>query len=247
MSRAPVLLVGGLDSSGGAGLLRDVTTAVSMGATCRIAVTAVTAQSDSQVAAVLPMPPEMLTAQVALAVDKGVAAAKTGMLVNRATIELLAARLPPILLVVDPVFRSTSGQGLLTDCGVTALLTHLLPRTTLLTPNLPELSVLAARLGLTNATEPLVASALLDHGCGAVLVKGGHAAGSGPAEDRLYRPGQPVLSFRGPRYRATLRGTGCQLASGIVAGLAAELPLDLAIAAAKIQVAARFESAGGQT
>lgn len=239
---APVLCIGGMDSSGGAGLLRDAATAAELGAPCRVAVTAVTAQSDSRVAAVLPMPAGMLATQIALAVETGIAAAKTGMLVSRDLVETVANAVPQVPLVVDPVLRATSGRTLLDRPGVLALLALLLPRATVLTPNLPELAELAAHVGLASAPEPQVVEALLDRGCAAVLVKGGHGNGT-VSEDRLYRPGQAIRRFRAPRLHATLRGTGCRLASAITVGLAAGLSLETAIAAAKTLLTRQFEEA----
>lgn len=247
---APVLFIGGMDSSGGAGLLRDAATATALGAAYRVAVTAVTAQSDRQVAATLPMPPDMVAAQIALTAKAGIAATKIGMLANRDVVVAVAANLPRAPLVLDPVLQSTSGHELLDAPGIAAFMTLLLPHTAVLTPNLPELAALAAYLGLAYSkhnpiTEAQVANALLARGCAAVLVKGGHSEDSAFCEDRLYRNGQSVLPFRAPRLAASLRGTGCQLASALAIGLCAKMPLETAIATAKAMVTRRFQA--GQT
>jgi hydroxymethylpyrimidine/phosphomethylpyrimidine kinase len=243
---APVLFVGGMDSSGGAGLLRDAATALSLDASHRVAVTAVTAQSDDRVSAVLPMPPDMVAAQIALAGEGGISAAKLGMLANAAVVRAVAATLPQgVPLVLDPVLQATSGRPLLDEDGCLALLELLLPRTTVLTPNLPELGVLSRYLGLAAASEAEVAAALLARGVGAVLVKGGHDSAPDFCEDRLYRSGQAMAAFRSRRWPATLRGTGCQLASAIAVGLAAGLGLADAVAGGKLQIERRFLEEGG--
>jgi hydroxymethylpyrimidine/phosphomethylpyrimidine kinase len=242
---APVLFIGGMDSSGGAGLVRDAATAQALGSRCRVAVTAVTAQSDGRVAAVLPMPPELVAAQIGLAAEGGISAAKLGMLANGAVVRAVASTLPlGVLLVLDPVLQASSGGPLLDEAGCLAMLGLLLPRTSVLTPNLPELGILACRLGLAAAPEAEVATALLARGVGAVLVKGGHDSAADFCEDRLYRPGQAVARFRSRRWPGTLRGTGCQLASAIAVGLSAGLGLAEAVAGGKSQIEKRFQEDG---
>lgn len=242
----PVLFIGGMDSSGGAGLLRDAATAQRLDAPHRVAVTAVSAQSDRRVAAVLPMPPAVLEAQMALALAEGIAAAKTGMLATAELVGTVARLLPSgVPLVVDPVLRSSSGRALLTDDGLAAMLAELVPRATVLTPNLPELDALSAGLGCPGADEQTAVGALLACGCAAVLVKGGHRDDPAQSDDRLYRAGRPAVRFRAPRLSGDLRGTGCQLASGIAIALARGSPLDAAIRSAKRQVRRRFLAAAG--
>ena len=240
---APVLFIGGMDSSGGAGILRDAATAVALNVPYRVAVTAVTAQNDQRLSAVLSMPPGMVAEQIALAAEAGLATAKTGMLANRAVVEAVAAHLPPLPLVVDPVLRSSSGHTLLAPDGIDALLALILPRTSLLTPNLPELALLAAHLGLAGAVEARIAAALLARGCSAVLVKGGHGDDPVLCADRLYRHDQPMISFQAPRIAASLRGTGCQLASAIATALAAGMALEPSITKTKAMLTERFAKA----
>lgn len=242
---APVLFIGGMDSSGGAGLLRDAATALALQAPYRVAVTAVTAQDESQVSAIFPVPPNVLEAQILLGLRDGAAVAKTGMLASTGLVGAAARVLPPGLpLIIDPVLRSSSGRTLLPFDGVDALLALLVPRAALLTPNLPELATLAARLGIAGADEPTTVQALMRRGCAAVLVKGGHRDDPSHSEDRLYRPGRPTVHFRAPRLPGNRRGTGCQLASGIAVALARGADLERAIEAGKDSVTRRFREAG---
>ena len=169
-----VFLIGGTDSGGGAGLVRDIATVAGMGAEVSIAVTAVTAQTDVRVSAVQMMSPELLQAQVTSA--RGVDAVKIGMLGSAQLVKAVARSLPVAPLVLDPVLASSSGRALLDGAGMEALLADLLPRTMLLTPNLPELRMLSSRLGLKDVSdEATCVEALMTCGCKAVLVKGGHA------------------------------------------------------------------------
>ncbi len=234
-----VLFIGGTDSSGGAGLARDIATAAQMGAEACLAVTAVTAQTDEAVSAVRLMYPADVAQQIKAAGE--VAAIKIGMLGNAEVASAVAEVLPSVPLVVDPVLASSSGTALLDENGVNTLIEQLLPRTTLLTPNLPELGMLADRLCITeNAEEGERVRALIKCGCGAVLVKGGHAEDADFCEDRLYLPCGELTLFRSPRFGFPLRGTGCQLASTIAVGLAKGTDLGTAVEDARAGVASRF-------
>ncbi|PPB80835.1 hydroxymethylpyrimidine/phosphomethylpyrimidine kinase [Albidovulum inexpectatum] len=236
-----VLFVGGTDSSGGAGLSRDVATAARLGAEAAIAVTAITAQNDRSVAAVWPQPADRVKAQILAAGPVG--AVKTGMLADAAIVTALTDALPPAPLVVDPVLAASSGRALLTSDGLAALVAHILPRATLVTPNLPELALLARALGVgDDADDATRAHALLELGCEAVLVKGGHATGP-RCTDRLYRTGAHEREYTGPRLATGLRGTGCRLASAIAVGLARGQDIDGAIRTARLLLAEDFARA----
>lgn len=250
-----VLCIGGMDSSGGAGLLRDCATLSEMGVTARVAVTAVTAQSDRAVTALEPMPPDLVAAQIAAAGQGGsISAVKIGMLgtaeLVSAVAETLATRLPEVPVVLDPVLAASSGRALLDTEGRFSLIAELVPQLRLITPNLPELIALGRMLGVqvgaeTGGTEAACVAALRQRGCGAVLVKGGHSADPKISEDRLYRGEAPSLRFPAARIDVSLRGTGCQLASAVAAYLALGAPLDAAVSAAKSQVLQRFQRASG--
>ena len=240
-----VLLIVGSDSSGGAGLARDVQTLARFGAAALCALTAVTAQSHAQLTAVQLISPEIVRAQIEAALaTRRAGAIKIGMLGTRATVLAVAASLAthePMPLVLDPVLASSSGGELLDAEGQAALRETLLPRTTLLTPNIPEA---AALLGTPSARteEELLhqAEALLALGPQAVLLKGGHGGGA-LAVDLLLMRAAPVLRLSAPRCAATQRGTGCALSSAIAAGLAAGADLPEACARAKRYVTALLQ------
>jgi len=241
----PVLLIGGMDSSGGAGIARDLLAVHDAGLTARVAVTAVTAQTDRKVLAVDPVSPDLLAAQMEAALEEGVGAIKIGALCNAGLVRTVAARLPDVPVVLDPVLCSSSGHVLLEPQGIQALLELLLPRTSVLTPNLPELTALKSVLGMAPASECVdVIKALLDRGCQSVLLKGGHNGHSTYSTDILYQASCSPLSFRSMRYPFDLRGTGCQLASGLAAALADGQPLPDAVKAARRGLEERFRKAG---
>jgi hydroxymethylpyrimidine/phosphomethylpyrimidine kinase len=234
-----VLVIAGSDSSGGAGLTRDVRTLTRLDTRALCVVTAVTAQSDTHLAAVHVVPARLVRAQITAALaTRRVDAIKIGMLATRATVLAVAAALPVTAppVVLDPVLASSSGGELLDSAGRSALCAALLPRATLLTPNIPEAAALLGTGRAGSEAELLQqAAALLALGPQAVLLKGGHGGGA-EASDLLLAAHAPPRWLRGPRINAVRRGTGCALSAAIAAGLAAGLELTTACERAKQHV-----------
>ena len=231
-----VLVIAGSDSSGGAGVTRDVRTLTQLGIQARCVLTAVTAQSDVRLYAAQVMPPELVRAQLAAACASGrIDALKIGMLATAATVHAVCAGLPQgaLPIVLDPVLASSSGGELLDRQGREALCTALLPRVTLLTPNIPEAATLLGSSPAQSEMELLQqARALLALGPEAVLLKGGHRSGP-EATDLLLMSDAVPRWLRAPRISTERRGTGCALAAAIAAGLATGLDLETACAHAK--------------
>jgi hydroxymethylpyrimidine/phosphomethylpyrimidine kinase len=243
-------VIAATDSSGGAGVLRDVRVLADFAVDALCVVTAVTAQSDRRVIAVHHVPPDIVRAQIAAAfATRAIGAIKVGMLGTAATVEAVIEGLSavraqgglgsavPAPIVVDPVLVSTSGGMLLDEGGRVALLERLFPLAALVTPNVPET---AALLGEATATDEAAlidqGRRLLRSGAGAILLKGGHAAGDN-AVDLLIRGGEATVDrISSPRLSGSSRGTGCALASAIAAGLAAGKPLSEACRDAKSYV-----------
>ncbi len=210
-----VLIIAGLDSSTGAGLARDLAVMADHGVMARVAATAVTAQDAAGGCTMHPVPAAMVAAQVRAAGP--LRAAKLGMLANAEIVEAVAACLPDLPFVLDPVLATSAGATLLDAAGCAAMVAQLIPRAALVTPNLPE----AARLtGLqSGAALGDLAEGFFAMGARAVMLKGGHADGA-EAVDWLLRPDTAPLRFAAPRQPGTRRGTGCTLASAIAAHLA---------------------------
>lgn len=245
-SRPSVLIIAGSDSSGGAGLLRDVQVLTQFEVDARCAVTAVTAQTNTHVADVYPLPPQLVRQQIKSALESAdIAAIKIGMLGTCATIQAVAESLPPrdrIPIVLDPVLASSSGKSLLEDAGLNALRELLMPRVTLLTPNLPEAAaLLGEKVATTEAAILDQAQRLLRFDVQAVLMKGGHATGE-ESVDVLTTRSDPPICMRAARKTVTLRGTGCALSSAIAANLALKIPLAVACERAKAYVWSRLQS-----
>ena len=241
-----VLIVAGSDSSGGAGIARDVETVAAFGLRACLAVTAVTVQTHDTVERVEQMPADLIAAQMRAAfAANAIAAVKIGMLGSAdaitAVASVLASRLP-LPVVLDPVLASTSGRALLATDAVEILKRRLMPLCTLVTPNLPELALLSDKM-MAADEDGIIGQAgpLFESGMPALLVKGGHADGD-RSVDLLLRAGKAPVSFEAPRLDVHMRGTGCMLASAIASRLGSGDDLETAIGKAKEYV---FEKLNG--
>jgi hydroxymethylpyrimidine/phosphomethylpyrimidine kinase len=232
-----VLSIAGSDSGGGAGIQADLKAFAACGAHGMTAVTAITAQNTVGVSAVHVIPAEMILAQVrAVAQDIGIDAVKIGMLGTAETIQAVARALdelpPGTPVVLDPVMVSESGAELLESPARVELVTQLLPRSTVITPNVPEArALLLARRGsddgfATGAAVPELARALHELGPQVVVITGGHRE---QATD-VYYDGVELVEIPGERHPdGAAHGSGCTHASVLAAQLArGESPLQAA-------------------
>ena len=209
---ARILIIAGSDSGGGAGIQADIKTVTMLGGHAATAVTAITAQNTLGVDAVHPVPAEMILAQIdSIIGDIGVDAVKVGMVPGAFAAEAIAKRLEKlenIPVVFDPVMIATSGS-LLADDSTVAAFGKLMNVSTIVTPNLPELS------RLTSEEDPVASAVHLvgQHGC-AVLIKGGHEEGDALADALIETDN--MTSWQGQRIDTkNTHGTGCTLASAI--------------------------------
>jgi hydroxymethylpyrimidine/phosphomethylpyrimidine kinase len=244
-----VLIVAGSDSGGGAGIQADIKTVTMLDGFAATAVTALTAQNTEGVFGVLPIAPDFIRQQMEVVLaDIGADAVKTGMLHDAAVIEtvtaVLAARAPKVPLVVDPVMVAKGGAPLIEPGAIDALKRLLVPRAEVLTPNLPEAEILCgAAIGDLVAMRR-AARSLLDLGCRAVLLKGGHLAGDTVYDVLATASGLRV--WESPRIDSRhTHGTGCTLASAIAIGLAQGLGIEQAIERARHYVQRAIASAPG--
>ena len=240
--RGRLLIVAGSDSGGGAGIQADIKTCTALGGFAMTAVTALTAQNTLGVHGVYPVPPGFIADQMRVVLrDIGADAVKTGMLhdaeVVEAVAETLAREAPDTPLVVDPVMVAKGGQALLQADAVEAVRRSMLPRATLLTPNLPEAAAL-----LEGGAPDWPAWAAL--GVGAVLLKDGHGEGPRVRDRLLSADGETVFEHERLDTRHT-HGTGCTLASAAATGLAQGLDLVRAVRRAGDFVHAAIRSAPG--
>lgn len=216
------LTIAGSDSGGGAGIQGDLKTFEAFGVYGASVVTAVTAQNTTAVTAVHEIPAPVVDAQLrAVLEDLPPAAVKIGMLTGVPAVRSIARRLRPegLPLVLDPVMIAKSGARLLRAGTLSALVRELLPLATLVTPNLPEASVLAGFPIRGEADAKLAARRIQALGPRAVLIKGGHAEGAELVDGLL--DGRTWHRFSGTRIPTRhTHGTGCTLSSAITALLA---------------------------
>ncbi|MGA8902129.1 bifunctional hydroxymethylpyrimidine kinase/phosphomethylpyrimidine kinase [Bradyrhizobium sp.] len=243
------LTIAGSDSSGGAGIQADLKTFAAFGVYGASVITALTAQNTRGVSGIHPVPPAFVTAQIdAVFDDLDVKAVKIGMLAEFATIEAVAAALSrwkPKLVVLDPVMVATSGDRLLSADAVSALRERLVPKATLITPNLPEAAALLEEaIASDEAAITSQGRKLLAMGAQAVLIKGGHGQGT-ESTDYLFI-GRRVTALPAPRIATkNTHGTGCSLSSAIAAGLAKGQTLEQAVHDAKVWITAAIAAADG--
>ncbi|KAM0451753.1 hypothetical protein ACHAO4_005710 [Trichoderma viride] len=269
MVQGRVLIIAGSDPSGGAGLEADQKVLAAHGCYAMTSTTALTVQNTKGVTGVHVIPSDFVGRQIeACLEDVGADVIKTGMLASAETIEVIAKLVTKFnipTLVIDPVnnhhssltynekadnFRSqvmvsTSGAQLLPHEAITQLSQHLLPHTTILTPNIPEATLLLTQnghqVGEIQSVSDVEAMGRKIQQLGPkwVLVKGGHmpfrqdltvAKTDEEKEivvDVLVGPEGSVMRVESPYQKSTsTHGTGCSLASAIAARVAqgADIP-----------------------
>jgi hydroxymethylpyrimidine/phosphomethylpyrimidine kinase len=244
-----VLIIAGSDSGGGAGIQADIKAVTALDGFAMTAIAALTAQNTQGVFGIHAVPVDFVRLQMRLCLtDLGADCLKTGMLATAEMIDGVVAEIdanaPGVPLVVDPVMVAKGGDRLLAEDATTALIERLLPRATLITPNLPEAEVLSgARVaGLDDMA--LVGRKLLAKGARAVLMKGGHLPGPKAIDVLVTEAGAEL--FESPRIATRhTHGTGCTLASAIATGIAQGLPMADAVRRARAYVLEAIRTAPG--
>ena len=241
------LTIAGSDSSGGAGIQADLKTFAALGVYGASVITALTAQNTAAVSAIHDVPAEFVSAQIdSVFSDLDVDAVKIGMVAHAATIDAIAAglaRWSPKYVVLDPVMVATSGDRLLPEEAVAALRTKLIPRASLITPNLPEVAALLDEpIAESEAEIKRQGRRLLQLRCPAVVIKGGHGKGAESIDYLI--TGSGTLALAAPRVATrNTHGTGCSLSSAIAAGLAKGEEMETALRNAKGWVSAAIAAA----
>jgi hydroxymethylpyrimidine kinase/phosphomethylpyrimidine kinase len=241
----PILLtIAGFDPSCGAGIAADLKTFAAHGCYGVAAITSVTVQNTQGVEDVQNTPTATLRAQLdSLAKDSDITAVKVGMLGNRGNAGVVAEFLDAhkfAHVVHDPVMKSSSGTELLDAAGIKFIVTELLKRSSVITPNVPEAEILTGLSIKDFAGMEAAARKLVEMGARAVIVKGGHME---KAVDILF-DGTDVVHLAGDRPKEeTLHGTGCTFASAIAAQLASGRSLMEAAMLAKAYVTKAIEKA----
>lgn len=230
-SRKPIVLVfGGHDPSGGAGIAADISTLLALDCHPAVVITAVTVQNTQEVSGYQLLKPDVIEAQTrALLDDMRIGAFKTGMLGSAEIVNTVAraiATMPHIPVVVDPVMSADQGGTLADRDLVAALQNDLLPRATLVTPNVDECLRLAAPY---DQELDQAARGLLELGCKGVLLTGTHT----PTTNIIHRFYQAstdqINASEWPRLEGIYHGSGCTLAAAAAANLALGMPTETAV------------------
>lgn len=240
------LTIAGSDSCGGAGVQADIKTMSALGVYAASAITAVTVQNTQGVQAIQAIEPEIVAGQIKAVMDDiQPNTVKIGMVNDKATIQTIADTLklyPGTTLVVDPVMVSTSGSMLMQQDALDIFCRQLLPMANLLTPNIPEASVLSHTSIQTADDMDQAAQRILALGCEAVLIKGGHLEGDRKIDKLYLADGRTEVYEHVTIETHNTHGTGCTLSSAIASFLARGLKMCQAIAQAKDYLSQAIEA-----
>lgn len=245
-----VLVIAGSDSGGGAGIQADIKTITALGGYAATAITAITAQNTQGVEAVYPLQPAIVQQQIRVVLnDIGADVIKLGMLYDadmiNAVSDVLDELAPHTPTVLDPVMVAKGGEPLLDQHALRYMKIRLLPRTTILTPNIPEGELMAGMDLSTLDQRRRAASMMLTLGAKSVLLKGGHGDHSEQLVDLLVTEEETIELYADWLETKHTHGTGCTFASGIAVGLAQGLPLRDAVTRAHAYVHQAIKTAPG--
>ncbi|WP_174734720.1 pyridoxine/pyridoxal/pyridoxamine kinase [Mesobacillus harenae] len=240
MAVKKVLTVAGSDTSGGAGIQADLKTFQELGVYGMTALTTIVTMDpkNNWHHGVFPQPTELVAAQLETILSVEIDAMKTGMLGSVEIIELTAKRIDEHQLkniVIDPVMVCKGEDEVLQPENTEALRELLVPRATIVTPNLFEAWQLA-QTGPIRSIEDMKKAAVKIHDMGAenVLIKGGSKLNHDNAVDLLYN-GSEFKLYESEKIETTYtHGAGCTYAAAITAGLAKGLSVEEAVDVAKV-------------
>lgn len=235
-----VLTIGGSDCSCGAGIQADLKTISSQGGYGLTALTCVVAEIPDKVMEIKPLPLSLIANQIELLFEAfPIKAIKTGLLYSSTIVRSVAETLTRLTaahkvpLIVDPVMRASTGTSLIDSSVTLAYQKYLIPLTTLMTPNLDELSAFSNRTISTYADMKRAGRELAKKWGIALLLKGGHLRGN-VARDLLVTPSESEWEYASPfQPEVSLHGTGCTFSAAIATHLALGSPLEQAIGIAK--------------
>lgn len=230
-----VLSIAGFDGSGGAGIQADTKTISALGCYAMNVLTALPVQNTQGVRNIYEIPTQAVHDQLdAIFDDIHPDAIKIGMVHNIELVELISSYLSDYdgPIVFDPVMVSTSGHKLIHDDTIKACVDLLFPQTTIITPNLDEVSVLVGKTVDSVQEMEKAGVSLLEKGCKSVLIKGGHLQTS-ELTSLLFQQNVLPRAFKSQKIDSkNTHGSGCSLSSAIASQLAQKHPIDQAVAIA---------------
>ncbi|MDD6889468.1 MAG: bifunctional hydroxymethylpyrimidine kinase/phosphomethylpyrimidine kinase [Bacteroidales bacterium] len=234
------LTIAGSDPSGGAGMQADLKTFSALGVYGASAIVALVDENTQGVYGVHPVPSQFVAGQIRSVIDDiGVDAVKIGMLHDSeliTTVRDTLALYPDVRnIVLDPVMVATSGDPLLLPEAVDTLRSVLIPYSRIITPNLPEASLLlGATIDHQDQLEDAAIALSKASGNVSVMLKAGHLDNDNLIDIFYNAETGTVTRLAAPRIDTrNTHGTGCTLSSAIAAFLAKGATLDVAVASAK--------------
>jgi hydroxymethylpyrimidine kinase/phosphomethylpyrimidine kinase len=215
-----ILTIAGYDPSSGAGITRDLDVFFSLGLHGLSALTAVVIQGPSGVSSISPTPRDVFSSMLDV-VDSGITvdAVKIGVVwdevLGEAIASFLSAR-PGVPVVIDPVTHAKNETPLITEGGLSFLITRLFPLASVVTPNITEASLITGKKIVNPEDMKEAARAIHSMGPRAVIVKGGHLEG---APTDLLFDGENFLFHTRQRIDRVVHGTGCMFSSALASFL----------------------------
>jgi hydroxymethylpyrimidine/phosphomethylpyrimidine kinase len=233
-----VLTIAGSDSGGGAGIQADLKTFAAIGCYGMSVITALTAQNTRGVTGIHAVPPSFAGQQIdAVLGDIGADAVKIGMLYSAELIAVVAGALKKHdarNIVLDPVMVAQSGDKLLQDDAIEAIKSHLMPLADVVTPNMPEASVLCGRQLKNWSDIESAAKILAQHGSRSILIKGGHGDENKSTDLLFLARENRFVRLTADRIKTdNNHGTGCTLSSAIASYMAKTMDIEKAVQKAK--------------
>lgn len=247
-SKACSIVIAGNDSSGMAGIARDIQTLFALGVHAKPIISACTAQNSEGLQQINPVDQAILESQWrANILDQPIGSIKIGLLCSVEQVDFLVSAASELStpIVVDPVFSASSGENFGSDELIARYRNQLIPVTTLLTPNLDEAAAICGFMVRSHDDMLKAAEQILQLGAKAVLIKGGHMTSgqSGSSQD-LFCSHAHTFWLSSPRIATSnIRGTGCTLASSIAAALAKGYSIEDAVVIGKMAINQGLRSA----
>ncbi len=227
----------------------DLKTFSALGVYGASAIVALVDENTQGVYGVHPVPPQFVAGQIRSVIDDiGADAVKIGMLHDSELIVTVADTLalyPHIRnIVLDPVMVATSGDPLLQPDAVDTLRSVLIPRSRIITPNIPEASLLLGQT-IDHHDQLRDAAVALSEAAGgvSVMLKAGHLDCDCLTDIFYNAETNEIEELSAPRIATVnTHGTGCTLSSAIAASLARGAGLKDAVSHAKLYLSKAIQS-----
>jgi hydroxymethylpyrimidine/phosphomethylpyrimidine kinase len=224
------LSIAGSDSSGGAGIQADIKTMSALGIYSCTVITALTAQSTSNVDYILPLGAQIIKKQIkSVLSDIPINAIKIGMVYNNEIITAVSHVLnhSKIPIVLDPIISAGTGAQLLQKEFVKDFKNKLVPICDVITPNIHEAETLSEIKIKTEKDIRNAASKIQELGAKNVIVKGGHFRNDNETiVDIVLDEHGKFTVFKNPRMKIVeTHGSGCNFSAAVTSFLALKYPV----------------------